>query len=313
MRIYEGLEEFKKVKYPVVSSGTFDGVHIGHQKIINQLNEIALNNKGETVLITFWPHPREVLYPDEHTLKLLTTFEEKAEILAQKGIDHLIKIKFTKAFSELSSEEFIQDILIDKIGTKILVIGYDHRFGKNREGSFDHLKSNGHRYGFKVEEIPRQDIDHVGISSTKIRKALTNGNVITANKYLGRLYHLKGTVVNGNKLGRKLGYPTANINIDNDKKLIPADGVYAVKVRYSTKLFDGMMSIGVRPTVGGTQRTIEVNIFDFDKTIYNENLSIFFVEKFREEMKFDNLDELKKQLDRDWKTARDILSQHNSI
>src|SRR5688572_29127909 len=248
MKIYHGIDDFTQLQYAVVTSGTFDGVHIGHQKIFSRLREIASRNFGETVVLTFWPHPRLVLHPEDESLKLLNTFEEKADLLKDQGIQHLIRIPFTKEFSQLSSEQFIQEILVKTIGTRKLVIGYDHRFGHNREGSFEQLKINGPRYGFEVEEIPRQDVDHVGVSSSKIRKALEDGDIDTATHLLGRPYSLTGRVVMGDKLGRLLGYPTANIEIDTKFKLVPADGIYAATAQHEHDLYKGMLYIGNRPT-----------------------------------------------------------------
>ncbi|MBL3658485.1 bifunctional riboflavin kinase/FAD synthetase [Fulvivirga sediminis] len=307
MKIYHGIDDFKKLDFAVVTSGTFDGVHIGHQKILERLNEIAKKCNGETVLITFWPHPRLVLYPDDSNLKLLNTFEEKAELLKNQGIDHLIRIPFTKEFSNLTSEEFIRQILVDTIGTKKLVIGYDHRFGKNREGGFEYLKAHSAEYGFEVEEISRQDIDNVGVSSTKIRKALLEGDATTATELLGRPYSINGRVVKGEKLGRIIGFPTANIELDFRHKLIPADGSYAVKVMCNHNFYNGMLNIGYRPTVSGTRRTIEVNIFDFNQDIYGENVLINFIGRIRDEIKFEDIEALKAQLKEDKLTAQKIL------
>src|SRR6187551_3317771 len=295
MKIYHGIEDFSRLDYAVVTSGTFDGVHLGHQKILSRLNEIASSQRGETVVITFWPHPRLVLKPDT-TLKLLNTFEEKAELLKAQGINHLVRIPFTKEFSQLTSEEFIKKILVDTIGTKKLVIGYDHHFGKNREGSFEQLKLNGPKYGFEVEEISRQDVDHIGVSSTKIRKALEEGDIDTATHLLGNPYSLTGRVVSGDKLGRLLGFPTANIQIDTAFKLIPADGIYAVTVVYAHKTFKGMLYIGNRPTINGIKQNIEVNIFDFDKDIYGDSLTIHFHSLIRLDIKFNDLEGLRTQL-----------------
>lgn len=308
MKIYHSIDEFERLDYPVVTSGSFDGVHKGHQKIINKVTSAAREKGGNSVLITFWPHPRHILYPEDDSLKILTTFDEKAHLLEKAGIDHLLKIRFTLEFSQLSSEEFIRKYLVEKINTRLLVIGYDHRFGRNREGSFEHLKANSGRYGFDVEEIPPEDVDHVAISSTKIRKALDAGDLELANRYLGRRYSISGVVVPGKKIGRQLGYPTANIQVDHDRKLIPADGIYAVQVEYDRQLFNGMMSIGVRPTIGVTERTIEVNIFGFDLEIYGHRVVIHFVRKFRDEIKFNNLEELRRQLYLDRETANEILS-----
>src|SRR5688572_24163075 len=244
MKIYHGIEDFLKLPYAVVTSGTFDGVHVGHQKILSRLREAAARNDGETVVITFWPHPRLVLHPEDISLKLLNTFEEKAELLKQQGIQHLVRIPFTREFSQLSSEEFITKIIVETIGTKILIIGHDHHFGKNREGSFEQLKLNAPKYGFEVEEIPRQDVDHIGVSSTKIRQAIEKGDCETATHFLGRPYSLTGRVIAGDKIGRLIGYPTANIEIDSKYKLIPMHGIYAVTVQHEHETFGGMLYIG---------------------------------------------------------------------
>ena len=256
MQIHWGIEQFKKLNYAVVTSGTFDGVHLGHQKILTRLVEIARNENGHTVLITYWPHPRLILYPDQE-FKLLSSVDEKARILEQMGVDHLVIIPFNIEFSLQSSEAFIQDILVEKIGTKKLVIGFNHRFGKNREGSFQELMKDAPLYGFEVEEIPKQMIDHLSISSTKIRKALEAGKVEISNEYLGRPYDIHGIVVRGDQMGRKLGYPTANIRIDFEQKLIPADGIYAVQVIVDGVTYDGMANIGIRPTFEGLEKRIE--------------------------------------------------------
>ncbi|HPI80751.1 MAG: bifunctional riboflavin kinase/FAD synthetase [Cyclobacteriaceae bacterium] len=309
MKIYHSIDDFPKVNNAIVTSGTYDGVHIGHQKILARLKEIAEKFKGETVVITFWPHPRLVLYPEENTLQVLNTFEEKAALLKEQGIQHLLRIPFTKEFSQKSSQEFIDNILVKKIGTKKLVIGYDHRFGKNREGSFEQLKLNGPQYGFDVEEIPRQDVDNVGVSSTKIRKALTEGDIETATHFLGRPYSISGMVVKGEKLGRVLGFPTANVDVDSHYKLIPAEGIYAVMVEHAHKAYGGMLYIGHRPTVGGTQRSIEVNIFDFDKDIYGEDITIKLMAPIRKDAHFDDLEALKKQLIVDKSSALNVLRE----
>ncbi|MCD9014348.1 bifunctional riboflavin kinase/FAD synthetase [Parachryseolinea silvisoli] len=309
MKIYHGIDDFTRLDYAVVTSGTFDGVHVGHQKILNRLREVALKHGGETVVITFWPHPRLVLHPEDRSLKLLNTFEEKAELLKQQGIQHLVRIPFTKEFSQLTSEEFIQKILVQTIGTKKLVIGYDHRFGHNREGSFEQLKLNAPRYGFDVEEIPRQDVDHVAVSSSKIRKALEEGDLETASHLLGQPYSLTGRVVVGDRIGRQLGYPTANIDIDTHYKLIPADGIYAVTVLHGRALYKGMLYIGNRPTVNGTKRAIEVNLFDFSGDLYGESLTLRFHTFIRGDEKFPDLDTLKQQLAQDKIDALRLLPE----
>lgn len=299
MKIYHTIDDFNKLTTAVVTSGTFDGVHLGHQKILARLKAVADKINGETVVITYWPHPRLLLKPEDTSLKLLNTFEEKAALLKEQGIQHLLRIPFTKEFSQLSSKEFIASILIERIGTKKLVIGYDHRFGNNREGSFEQLKLSGPTYGFDVEEIERQDIDHIAISSTKIRKALDEADLATATQLLGRRYSLSGQVIRGDRLGRVLGYPTANIDLDSRLKLIPSDGIYAVTINHEHRLYKGMLYIGNRPTVNGTKKVIEVNIFDFNKEIYGEMLTIYFHQLIRLDSKFNDLEELKLQLAKD--------------
>ena len=308
MNVYYGIQEFKKLENAVVTSGTFDGVHLGHQKILKRLNEVAELTNGESVVITFYPHPRSVISPDNQIVKLLSTLEEKIELLEKSGVNNLLIVPFTREFSELSSEEFIQKILIETIGTKTLVIGYDHRFGKNREGGFDYLKLNKEKYGFGIEEISRQDIENVGVSSSKIRKALQEGDVPSADHFLGRNYSLSGVIVKGKQLGRTIGFPTANIQVREIAKLIPSDGVYAVKVYYNDEAFGGMLNIGNRPTVDGTFQTVEVNIFEFDQEIYGEKLTIEFLQKIRNEQKFNGLDELKMQIAKDKITCKEILN-----
>ena len=308
MNVYYGIQEFNRLENAVVTSGTFDGVHLGHQKIIKRLNEVAKLTDGQSVVISFYPHPRSVISPDNQVVKLLSTLDEKIELLEKSGVNHLLIIPFTREFSELSSEEFIQKILIQAIGTKTLVIGYDHRFGKNREGGFDYLKLNKEKYGFEIEEISRQDIENVAVSSSKIRKALQSGDVPAADHFLGRNYSLSGIIVKGKQLGRTIGFPTANIQVREIAKLIPSDGVYAVKVYYKEEVFGGMLNIGNRPTVDGNFQTVEVNIFDFDQEIYGENLTVEFLQKIRDEQKFNGLEELKGQIAKDKITCKGILN-----
>ncbi len=309
MQVHFDINSLPAIKNAIVSQGTFDGVHLAHKKIIERLKQIASIKDGETVLITFEPHPRMVLFPDDHGLQLLSTLNEKIHLLEKAGIDHLIILPFTKEFSRQTSEQFIRTILVNKIKTNTLVIGYDHRFGKNREGSFEHLKESSSLYGFEVEEIPEQDIDEIAVSSTKIRNALLNNDIQTAQKYLGNSYSLEGKVVKGKQLGRTIGYPTANIEVENSFKLIPQDGVYAVWVWYNKARFGGMLNIGNNPTVEGKGRSIEVNIFDFEKEIYTEMLKIEFVSKLRNEEKFNGLDALKAQLHLDKQNALAILNK----
>ena len=308
MIIYEELSKFNIPDNPVVTIGTFDGVHLGHQKILERVCNIAETTNGTSVIITFWPHPRLVLYPKETDLKLLSTFKEKAKVLQDFGIDHLIKIPFTESFAKLTSQEFIVKILVKAVGTKKLVIGYDHRFGKDREGGFQHLVDNANNYGFEVEEIPRQEVANIGISSSKIRKALFEGEIESANEFLGRPYNISGQVITGDQIGRDMGFPTANILVNDQFKLIPSVGIYAVKVEISGEAFKGMLYIGSRPTLNRSRQSIEVNIFDFHKNIYDEKIDIFFYSQLRKDAKFKNLDQLKAQLEKDKIAANHALN-----
>lgn len=307
MQVYYDISDFQALKNAVVTSGTFDGVHLGHQTILSRLRETAQQFQGETVVLTFWPHPRMVVSKDSQNLRLLSTLDEKIEALRQSGVQHLVIIPFTREFSELTSEEFIQQIVVDRIGTKKLVIGYDHHFGRNREGSFEYLQQNAHRYGFEIEEIPRQEIDHITVSSTKIREALLEGQTSIAHDLLGRNYTFTGVVVKGRQLGRTIGYPTANVHVSESYKLIPADGVYAVRVKVRSQIYKGVMSIGFRPTVNGVGRTQEIYIFDFQDDVYGEKLTVEVVEYIRPELKFDGLEALVKAIDEDCAAALAIL------
>jgi len=309
MKIHLGTEAIENIKNAVVTSGTFDGVHMGHQKIIDRLKEEARRIDGETVLITYWPHPRLVLKPWDSSLQLLSTFPEKANLLEEYGIDHLVKVPFTKEFASMQAEDYIRVILNERIQTKKIIIGYDHRFGKDRSGGLEELHQFSDKYGYEVEEIPRQDIEEIGISSTKIRRALEVGDVQQANAFLGRNYAITGRVVHGEKIGRSLGFPTANISIKENYKLIPADGIYAVRVCLKYNKFDGMLNIGNRPTIGGNHKTIEVNIFDFNEDIYESEISIEFVDLIRKEIKFSSLDALKEQLKIDKQSVTERLSK----
>lgn len=300
MHIYQGLEAFKQPPCAVVTTGTFDGVHLGHRTILDRLSNISQEVNGESVLLTFDPHPRIVLHPKDHGLSLLNTKKEKIALLEKAGIDHLIIHPFTKDFSRLSSIEFIRDVLVNKIGTKKLVIGYDHHFGRNREGAFESLQECGPTYGFDVEEIPAKEVDNVNISSSKIRQALNDGDIATAYSFLGYDYMISGSVQEGSKIGRDIGFPTANIHIANPYKLIPADGVYAVKVTLEGRKLYGMLNIGVRPTMHqNDNRTVEVHIFDFDEEIYDKEITVHLKKRIRDEKKFENAEALKAQLELD--------------
>jgi riboflavin kinase/FMN adenylyltransferase len=312
MKVYNHIDEFKQIKNAVVTIGTFDGVHIGHQKIISRLQEVARQKGGETVILTFFPHPRMILHPDDLNIKLISTMDEKAERLANLGIDHLIITPFTRDFSNLSPQEYIREILVKKIGTTQIIIGYDHRFGKDRSGGLKELQHYSSELGYQVEEIPEQDIDEVAISSTTIRNAILSGDIKTAENFLGYPFHLTGKVIKGDQIGRQLGFPTANLFIEESYKLIPSDGIYAVRVDFKNgegnlKRANGMAYIGHRPTINGMSRNIEVNIFDFKEDIYGQSIRLNFLEYMRDDQKFNSLEELKEQLSLDEVKARNLL------
>ncbi len=307
MKIYNKLIDFQAIGNAVVTTGTFDGVHVGHVKIIKRLVEITKKIGGESVLLTFWPHPRVIVSPSNDDIKLLSTIDEKSEILAKLGIDHLVILPFTREFSELSSEQYIEDILTEGLGTKVLVIGYDHRFGRNREGGIDYLLKHSDRFKIKIEEISRQEIENITISSTKIRNAIINGKVQIANELLGRPYSFSGHVVKGRQLGRTIGFPTANVQVQKNYKLIPKNGVYACKIILRNQEYKGIMNIGNRPTVDGVGRTQEVHIFDFNDDIYGEILKVEIIEFIREEIKFDSIEKLITQIKLDCEIAKKLL------
>ncbi len=310
MKIHYDIDSFKAHK-PVVTIGTFDGVHLGHRKVISRLKEFARSHDGESVIFTFYPHPRLITAPDETNLRLLTTLREKEELFAQSGIDHLIVFPFTKAFSQLTYSQFIEQILVEKMKTHCLVVGYDHRFGKNREGSYQHLLASAGKYGFAIEKLDVLLIDKADVSSTRIREALQKGDIAEANKLLGYHFTLHGTVVEGRRLGRKIGFPTANIEASDPNKLIPGYGVYAVEVQIDEKKYGGMMNIGSRPTFNknADNRSIEVNIFDFSEDIYNKEITLIFAGKIRNEHKFSGVEALTEQLKKDEVTARKIIGR----
>lgn len=308
MKVYYSLDDFQALERAVVTTGTFDGVHVGHKKILAQLNQVARRIGGESVLLTFYPHPRTVLQPDLE-LKLINSQNEKIELLKHTGLDHLIIHPFNLEFSRITSLDFVRNILVNTIGAKKLVIGYDHHFGRNREGSFEHLKEYGPVYGFEVEEISAEDINNTTVSSTKIREAIEAGAVEKAAQYLGYLFPLSGRVTEGEKLGQKLGYPTANLVIEDPYKIVPANGVYAVRVNLPAAEEDhlGMCNIGIRPTFNGKFQTIEVHLFDFGKDLYGSQLNLAFVSRLRPEAKFDGQATLIKQLKKDEQEARTLL------
>ena len=309
MKIFNDFSLIANIPNPVLTIGTLDGVHIGHQKIIKQLNEEAEKIGGESVLFTFFPHPRMVLSPENHGLKLIQSQEEKLEKLSQMGLQNCIVYPFTVEFSQLTAFEFVRDFLVKQLNVKKLVIGYDHQFGKNREGSISYLKTVSKEFNFDVIEIPAQEIDEVNVSSTKIRDAILKGEIELANEFLGVPFQLSGKVVKGKALGRTIGYPTANIEMNSDLKLTPAKGVYAIKVFVKGKWYGGMLNIGFRPTISEeSNQTIEVHIFDFADNIYGENVTVQFLSKWRDEMKFNGVEELKNQLKKDEEIIRHIVA-----
>lgn len=309
MKVYTSIEEFKQVDNLVAAVGTFDGVHIGHQEIISRLKKLAKEKNGETLLLTFYPHPRMVLFPEDDSLKLINTLEEKKELLASYGLDHLLILPFSKEFSRITPTEYIRDLLVRDIGVKTLVIGYNHQFGRNRKGNFELLEELSPVYGFDVVEITAQEINHIKVSSTKIRKAITSGDVVTAKEYLKYDFSISGVVVKGEQIGRELGFPTANIEVQYKHKLLPGNGVYAVNAVVDGIMYKGMLNIGNRPTINSaTSRfSIEVHLFDMDEDIYGQNIQVNFCNRLRDERKFMDLSELKSQLQEDRNNALAIL------
>jgi riboflavin kinase/FMN adenylyltransferase len=295
VRIYNNISEIGQIKNPVVTVGTFDGVHIGHQKVINQLVSTAKAMDGESVIITFEPHPRQVLQPG-FDLRIIITREEKIRILEKCGVDHFIIIEFSREFAQNSSEEFLRKYIVEPLKPVKIIIGYDHHFGKGRQGDFNFLQEMGEKYHFQIEQVAMLDVKQIAVSSTKIRDAIKRGDMKEVSEFLGYNYSISGTVVHGNQIGRTLGFPTANIKPDHPDKLVPANGVYAVLVEWNGKLYKGMSNIGVRPTLNLHTLTIEVNIFDFDEMIYNQTITIFFLEHTRDEKKFRDLDLLRRRL-----------------
>ena len=309
LKVYTKIEDFKQVENLVVTVGTFDGVHVGHQEIIGKLKEVAKQTDGETLLLTFFPHPRMVLFPDDDSLKLINTLREKTELLASFGLDHLLILPFSVEFSRITPTEYIRDLLIRDIGVKTLVIGYNHQFGRNRKGNFELLEELSPVYGFDVVEITAQEINEIKVSSTKIRRAIEAGDVSTANDYLKYKFSLSGVVVEGEQIGRQMGFPTANIKVLEKHKLLPGKGVYAVTVTVKNHQYKGMLNIGSRPTVNNDAdlSSIEVHLFDMHEAFYNETIQVEFSTRLRDEKKFINLDELKAQLHKDKECALLVL------
>ena len=306
MKIFHSINEFHSDKKTIVTLGTFDGVHLGHTAILKKLTQNTQNETFESTVLTFFPHPRMVLQ-GKSDLKLLNTINEKIELLEKIGIDNLIIHPFDEKFAELNAEAFVSTILVDHLRVQKIIIGYDHRFGKNRTANIDDLISFGAQYGFEVEQISAQEIDEISISSTKIRTALEEGDIQLANEYLGYSYFLSGTVVKGKQLGRTIGFPTANISLEEDYKLVPQNGVYVVQAEIDSKSIYGMMNIGFNPTVQGKQKTIEVHLFDFDTDIYNRKIQVGILQRIRSEKKFESIELLTKQLEEDRNFSRNYL------
>lgn len=318
MQVHKDITQLPLFRNAVVTIGTFDGVHTGHQQIIAQLKEEAARVNGETVIITFHPHPRIVVKHNAAAVQLLNTLDEKIELLEAKGIDHLVVVPFNEDFANLSANDYVHDFLYARFHPHTVIIGYDHHFGKNRQGDYHLMESKGKELGFAVKEIPGQVLNEVAISSTRIREAITANDIATANHCLGYAYFFEGLVVEGNRLGRTIGYPTANLRIQNESKLVPGNGVYAVTISLKNpeqpastpeSVFKGMMNIGVRPTVNGSNRTIEVNIFDFNRDIYGQVMQVTVQHYLRGEQKFNGLDALKEQLAKDREQALQLVAR----
>ena len=299
-KIYNQINELQLKNGTIITIGTFDGVHLGHKKILNQLIDKKKQSGLETMVFTFDPHPRKVLFPDQQDLKLITNTNEKVSLLSEIGIDHVIVYPFSKAFSEINPDEYIGEILVEKLKAKCIIVGYDHRFGKNRVGGLDLLMKYAEKYNYEVIEIAAEDINSINISSTQIRKAIESGNIELANQFLGYSFFISGKVAEGKKLGRTIGFPTANISISDADKIIPKNGVYAVKVEIKNELFNGMLNIGINPTVSTTlQLKMEVHLFDFNQQVYGEEIKVSFIYRVRDEQKFSGIEALKNQLELD--------------
>lgn len=306
MLIHKDINRLPAFKNAVLTIGSFDGVHIGHQRIVNHISSIAKRINGESVLITFHPHPRTIVNAN-YKIHLLSPLAEKIEILQKTNLDHLVVVPFNRDFSDLSPKAYINDFLYEKFNPSVVVIGYNHRFGKNRTGDISMLLKEAEQLDFKVEQISKQEIEDISVSSSKIRMALEEGAIETANTLLGRNYSLKGIVSKGEQLGTKIGFPTANVHIQNNEKLIPQIGVYAVKVKLENQMFNGMLNIGVRPTIAGKDIRIEVNIFDFEQDIYGQTIEVELMKYLRSEQKFSDLPSLIEQLKKDKVRTLEVL------
>ena len=308
MNQINGIEDFLIIKPSIVTIGTFDGVHLGHQKILSKLVSEGKKSKLETIVLTFFPHPRKILNPSIQ-LSLLNTQSEKIELFKSSGIDNLITQKFNKNFSEYSAEKYVQKILVNKLKTKKILIGYDHRFGKGREASVDDLKKYGESFDFIVEEIKAHEVESIAVSSTKIRDSINSGNLDKSAKFLGRFFKITGKVIKGDGLGKQINYPTANLYVEENYKIIPKDGVYFIKTLIDNKEFHGMMNIGHRPTIGENKKSIEVHLFDFNKDIYDKTISVDVLLKIRDEIKFSSIEALKEQLKKDETYCNQLINK----
>ena len=308
MKVFNSIQEFRSDTKTIVTLGTFDGVHKGHKSILDKLTTGSKESRCESVVLTFFPHPRMVLQ-NNSDLRLLNTMEEKAQLLEKEGVQNLIIHPFDMAFSRLTAEEFVKQVLVDSLNICKIIIGHDHRFGRNRTANIDDLIRFGNEYGFEVEKIDALAVNDISVSSTKIRNALLDGDIATANDYLGYPYFINGTVVKGRQLGRTIGFPTANIQPTEEYKLIPGNGVYAASAIIQGITVQGMMNIGNRPTVDGTSRTIEIHLFDFDEDIYGKNIRVSILHRLRDEIKFESVDTLKAQLHKDKEQSLDYFKQ----
>jgi riboflavin kinase/FMN adenylyltransferase len=288
--------------------GTFDGVHIGHKKILEKITQNTENEKYESLVLTFFPHPRMILQ-EESAIKLLNTITEKIDLLEKTGIENLVIHPFDESFSRLTAEEFVREILVEQFHIQKIIIGHDHRFGRNRTANIDDLIDFGKKYGFEVEQISAQEINEISVSSTKIRNALEEGDIVLANKYLGYEYFLTGTIIKGKQLGRTIGFPTANLKIEENYKLIPRNGVYIVSSIINNKTVFGMMNIGFNPTVNGENQTIEIHFFDFEADLYHQKITVSLLHRIRSEQKFDSVVLLKEQLEKDQNYAKAFLNK----
>jgi riboflavin kinase/FMN adenylyltransferase len=299
MRVFTDLNQLPLFKKSVLTVGTFDGVHLGHQKLIEKINDEAQSIGGESIIITFHPHPRLVINPDDNSLKLLNTLEEKRVLLEKFGVNNLVVVPFSRSFSEMNARDYVAEFLVKRFNPACIVIGYDHRFGINRSGGIELLKELQTEFNYRLEEISKEMIEDITISSTQIRQALMLGKTGLANGLAGHRYVISGTVVKGLQNGRKLGYPTANISVPESHKLIPANGIYAVFVWHGRQKYKGMLNIGYNPTFNGVQQTIEVNILDFNEDIYGNHITVELVDYIRPEIKFENVEQLIDAIDKD--------------